>query len=242
MLLHGWGLNGAVWDEVAAALEPRGKVLVPDLPGYGSEPAVAPGLDALVGWLGERAPHAGVWVGWSLGATVLLAAASAIGGPRPRAVVLVAATPCFAAREGWRHGVPTAHLEAFRDALARDYAGTLRRFMLMLSGDPAACRRRAGRTAAACAARGAPAATVLAGGLALLRDADLRCGLQGLTMPVTVVHGARDAVVPPQAGGWLAQNLPQARLVEIPGAGHAPFMDAPDVFCALLEEVADAPA
>lgn len=235
MLLHGWGMNGGVWDEVAASLGAGSSVSTPDLPGYGAAPPAAAGLSALVTWLRGSAPDDGVWVGWSLGATVVLAAAACSGsGPCPRAVVLVSATPRFTAGNGWPHGVSASGLAEFRDALSADYAGTLRRFLLMQSGGAPAARASARRLAAACAARGAPGPAVLDDGLAVLATTDLRGELSRVAMPVTVVHGTRDVVVPPAAGRWLAEHLPRARLVEIPAAGHAPFLDAPEAFAALV--------
>jgi pimeloyl-[acyl-carrier protein] methyl ester esterase len=40
VFLHGWGLHGGIWAETAAALEEEWPTLTPDLPGYGSAPAV----------------------------------------------------------------------------------------------------------------------------------------------------------------------------------------------------------
>lgn len=238
ILLHGWGMNGGVWEQVVSSLAGHGEVMTPDLPGHGAEPAVPGGLDGLVGWLRERAPEDGVWVGWSLGATVMLAAAARAGGPRPLALVLVSATPRFTAADDWPHGVREDRLAAFGEALASDYDATLRRFLLLQSGDPASARAPARRLAAACAARGAPDREALSAGLQVLADTDLRDVVPRLMLPLTVVHGARDVVVPPAAGRWLAGQAPASRMIELAEAGHAPFLDAPQAFVSLLEETA----
>ena len=36
ILVHGWGMNGAVWDKVASLLALHFRVHVVDLPGYGN--------------------------------------------------------------------------------------------------------------------------------------------------------------------------------------------------------------
>jgi pimeloyl-[acyl-carrier protein] methyl ester esterase len=41
---------------------------------------------------------------------------------------------------------------------------------------------------------------------------------------VLLVTGASDRVTPPAAARWLAQALPDAGVVEIPRAGHAPLV------------------
>jgi pimeloyl-[acyl-carrier protein] methyl ester esterase len=42
--------------------------------------------------------------------------------------------------------------------------------------------------------------------------------------PVLVIHGEADAICPVAAGRALAAALPAARLVTLPGAGHACFV------------------
>jgi len=62
----------------------------------------------------------------------------------------------------------------------------------------------------------------------------LSCDLHGVLgalgrVPVTVVAGDRDRVVPPQLGTELAAEIPGARLVTVAGAGHALMLERPDV-------------
>ena len=42
VLLHGWGMNAAVWGEVATALAQHFRLHCVDLPGHGASPACAP--------------------------------------------------------------------------------------------------------------------------------------------------------------------------------------------------------
>ncbi|HEX6871041.1 MAG TPA: alpha/beta hydrolase [Micromonosporaceae bacterium] len=49
----------------------------------------------------------------------------------------------------------------------------------------------------------------------------------GIEIPALVVHGTADQIVPPAAGQWLAQNLPDATLLLLDGAGHVPTMTRP---------------
>jgi pimeloyl-ACP methyl ester carboxylesterase len=53
--------------------------------------------------------------------------------------------------------------------------------------------------------------------LALLRE-----------LPVLVVWGSRDETIPPSHHRSVAHDLPNARLVEVPGAGHYPHETDPD--------------
>jgi pimeloyl-ACP methyl ester carboxylesterase len=48
-------------------------------------------------------------------------------------------------------------------------------------------------------------------------------------VPVTVVVGERDRLIPSRLGTELAEGIPGARLAMVPGAGHAVMMERPDV-------------
>lgn len=56
---------------------------------------------------------------------------------------------------------------------------------------------------------------------------DLRPQLGRLTLPTLIIHGDADTIAPLSTAHWLAQNLPNASLVTIPGAGHVPIMTRP---------------
>ena len=55
---------------------------------------------------------------------------------------------------------------------------------------------------------------------AILASRDRRAELKKLTMPVSVVHGTEDPLVPLAGGRDTAENCPTAELFEIPGMGH----------------------
>lgn len=52
------------------------------------------------------------------------------------------------------------------------------------------------------------------------RDIDIRDVLPTVRVPVLVMHGSDDQVVPVEVGRYTAQRLPTARFVELPGVGH----------------------
>jgi pimeloyl-[acyl-carrier protein] methyl ester esterase len=83
---------------------------------------------------------------------------------------------------------------------------------------------------------GEPDPAVLAAGLQLLAEVDLREELGQVTCPTLVVHGARDTLCPLAGAEWLAAQLPQARLAQHPHAAHAPFLSHPDWFRGTLLE------
>jgi pimeloyl-ACP methyl ester carboxylesterase len=60
--------------------------------------------------------------------------------------------------------------------------------------------------------------------------------LRGIRQPTLVVFGDRDRLVPPRLGVRLVENLPDARLVVLPGVGHVPQFEEPETTLELVRE------
>ncbi|HKB59004.1 MAG TPA: pimeloyl-ACP methyl ester esterase BioH [Gallionellaceae bacterium] len=238
VLLHGWGMHGGVWQDVAGPLAQALEVHTVDLPGHGhgARGALAEfTLDGVADALAARFPVPVTVVGWSLGG--MIAQRWAVRAPETVAqLVLVASTPCFANRADWHNGMPADALALFAEELERDFATTLRRFAALQVRGAEGERETLTALRDRLFARGEPDPAALRGGLEILRDADLRPALGALAQPALVIAGGRDRLTPPQASRYMAQALPRARLVEIAGAAHAPFLSHRDAFVdALLE-------
>ncbi|HEY7655759.1 MAG TPA: pimeloyl-ACP methyl ester esterase BioH [Burkholderiales bacterium] len=236
VLVHGWGSGASVWQALAPELQPRRSVEMPDLPGYGAAPVCAPySLEEIAAGLARSAPRRCDVVGWSLGALVALAWAQRA----PQQVMrmgLIAATPCFAQRADWQHAAAPPVLARIAGELAADRAGTLRRFISLEAHGDVKAKEVARQLREAHAARDGPAPEALAAGLRLLLETDMRGALASISQPALVIHGDRDSVAPLAAGEHLCRCLPNARLLVLPGAGHAPFISqARTVAAALLD-------
>jgi pimeloyl-[acyl-carrier protein] methyl ester esterase len=75
---------------------------------------------------------------------------------------------------------------------------------------------------------------VLADGLDLLASTDLRAALPALSVPTLWLGGRRDRVVDPRAMAAAAAQVPDARVVVVDHAGHAPFLTHADAVAAEL--------
>ncbi len=93
-------------------------------------------------------------------------------------------------------------------------------------------------------AREATPAATLMGQMRAVSGHDTRARLPELgRLPVTVVHGEQDALIPPSRGRELARLIPGARHAPIAGAGHVMLTDAEDeVVGVLLGHLAAQPA
>jgi pimeloyl-[acyl-carrier protein] methyl ester esterase len=249
LLIHGWGMHGGVWEDVAQKLAADFRVFSVDLPGYGYSKNVgwaersdthhnlddgyryAPSilLDALVEELSACFSEPLNVCGWSLGGQVALR--WAMHEPeKVRRLILVASTPCFSEREDWPFGMEKIVLEKFSEELEHNHAATLRRFITLQLRGSENERELLAMLRERLFIRGEPDMQALRDGLCILRDADLRKDLQHITQPTLVIAGERDKLTPPQASRYLAENIPAASLLEVKGAAHAPFLSHPDEF------------
>jgi magnesium chelatase accessory protein len=78
----------------------------------------------------------------------------------------------------------------------------------------------------------------VAGALRMMSRWDLDIDLPALDVPVTLVVGDKDGMVPPEEGARLAARLPNARVVMLPGLGHLAHEEEPALVARLVEEAA----
>ncbi|WP_424894072.1 alpha/beta fold hydrolase [Streptomyces sp. SAI-195] len=58
--------------------------------------------------------------------------------------------------------------------------------------------------------------------------------LDGISVPVRIIWGREDRILPPEYAEWLRDRVPHAELHWIEGAGHLLQEDAPGRLSALL--------
>ena len=252
LLIHGWGMHGGVWADVAQKLAADFRVHSVDLPGHGySSPGGEGGaeqalsltlsrtrereLDSMVRELSANFDEPLNVCGWSLGGQVALHWAKC-EPEKVKRLVLVASTPCFAERRDWLFGMASTVLEKFAADLEQDHAATLRRFIALQLRGSENERELLALLRGRLFSRGEPDMGALRGGLDILRDADLRAGLPEIVQPTLLIAGERDRLTPPGALRYMAQVMPSARLVEVKGAAHAPFLSHPEIVVAAINE------
>jgi pimeloyl-[acyl-carrier protein] methyl ester esterase len=142
-------------------------------------------------------------------------------------LVLLAGNPSFPSSglgtQAWP-GMDVSLLDDFADHLNKNCQATLLRFLsLQVSSlpDHKLLLKKLKTAVLECAA---PDKNTLQGGLEILKKADLRPVLSGLTVPVSVILGGLDTLVPVAAGQKMQQLLPSLELNIIDRAGHVPFL------------------
>lgn len=236
VLVHGWGMNGAVWQQTVDVLEHNFRVHVVDLPGYGhSGHCVAENLDEIVKQVLVSAPKNAIWVGWSLGG--LVSTFIALNHSEyVNKLITVASSPKFSAEKdpaGWS-GIQSNVLSAFNDQLKDDFKITIERFMALQTMGTLTARKDVLQLKQAVLSRPLPNVNSLSAGLEILSSADLRSQLQHLSVPMLRLYGRLDGLVPVKAAQDINHMLPRTEQYIFAQSSHAPFMSEAELFCQQL--------
>ncbi|HEY5774559.1 MAG TPA: alpha/beta fold hydrolase [Xanthomonadales bacterium] len=233
VLLHGWAMHSGIWGGLVDDLAAEFRVNLVDLPGHGVNRHVqlSPDLNEVAEQILSCVPPA-VWLGWSLGGLVTLAAA--LRQPQSvRKAVPVAATPCFSKRPGWDCGVDIDTQQAFSDGLENDPEATLARFWLQCFDDGGASdsMQRLGKSSVS---DDLPTQDAMQTGLRLLYSNDLSAELSTCRVPTLFVGGTRDRTIRPESFSRAAALMPDASCSLIRAGSHAPFISHPDRFLDII--------
>ena len=255
VLVHGLGGSHLNWDLLAPRLAARRRVVAVDLPGFGlSEPPGHPStvrgnVDVLAGFVREVGDPPVVLVGNSMGGliSVLLTArhpdlvhALVLLDPALPAPGHVLGSPATAARLAV-YALPGVGERLRRSRRRRIGArATLDETLLLCGVDPATVPRPLLERSVALVERQSDvtgmdraflsASRSLAWVLARTRAYD--AAMASITVPVLLVHGDRDRLVPVSAARATARSHPAWRYVELGGVGHLPQLQVPDVLAA----------
>jgi 3-oxoadipate enol-lactonase len=234
VFVHGFPFHGSMWDAQAAAL-PGWQAVVPDLRGFGRSgrgalddwtmDTFADDLAALIGVVGLGPV---VMCGLSMGGYVAFAFWRRY---RDLCQALVLAdTRAEADTEAGR-----ASRRAMADRVLAEGTGFVADDMLprLLSG-----RTRRERPEVVARVRamieGTSAETIARAQRAMAVRPDSRRDLGGIDVPVLVVAGEEDAIVPVAEAEVMATAIPGARLELVPDAGHLAPMEDPPAFNRVL--------
>jgi len=229
LLLHAGIADRRMWAPQVAALEAAAhRVLAPDMPGFGDTALEPPTVD-YAGFAAGLLDEPAAVVGCSLGGRVALE----LAGSRPELVTrLVLVAPGVASTE-WSEESEAgfAEEEAFLEQGDLAAAGE-QQARMWLAPDAA---REVRELTAAMTVRSYEQQLPLDGQVrSVWPEPSAETRLTELDVPTLVVVGTADRPELVEVAGRLAEELPDAELARIEGAGHLPSLERPDELNRLL--------
>lgn len=221
VLVHGFPLDHTIWEPILPFLTDRFDVIQPDLPGFGGSdaPAPAPAMEtyaaALADLLAALKLERAFVAGHSMGGYVALAFARLY--PACLSGLALVASQALADAPERKAG----RYQMAEQVAARGVGIVAEAMVPKLSADPAH-----GPLLTDLILRQKPQGVI--GGLqAMAKRSDSTPFLASFVLPLVLVHGQADALIPPERAREVAGLVAHARLVELPGIGHMPMMEAP---------------
>ena len=170
-------------------------------------------------------------MGWSEGGTIASLFAATYP-ERTRALILYASAARFLKAPDYPHGLPTEATEGFR-RYARDHWGEGYGAYIAVPSraDDDAFRRWFGRYERMSVSPGE--------GLAMFEvnmEIDMRHLLPSIRVPTLILHQTGDRLVRIELGRYMAERIPDAKFVELPGMDHLFWFGDPDPLVDEIQE------
>ena len=199
VLLHGWGFNSELFNNLIDRYKNQYRITMIDLPGHGRSDDVSGGLDEWCDEIIKNLPDNPILLGWSLGGLLAINIATKI---KISKLILVASTPKFVQSEDWPYGIDENNFRQFSDALQLNLSKGLKRFVSLQTQDKAQLK-------------------ALNQGLEILLTADLVDEFNQLKMSIEVILGNHDTLVPYRISNWYDKAKIKTQVLN---TGHLPFL------------------
>lgn len=229
VLIHGYPLDHSIWNEVASRLEEHFDLILPDVRGFGESTTVNPPYSMvdiasdIASLLDSLRIEKTFLAGHSMGGYVALAFAKAYPN-RVHGLALVSSQAAADTPERKEGRYKTAAdveqkgVQIVADAMTDKLSPSpkVRDFVRPLIGK----QRVAGVTGAL---------------KAMAEREDLTAFMASFNLPVVLVHGDADELIPVERAREIKSLLPLAHLYELAEVGHMPMMELPDQTAAALK-------
>jgi pimeloyl-ACP methyl ester carboxylesterase len=240
VLFHGLGHRRQAWDAVLDRLTPHREVFAIDLPGHGDSPpldvsgrtvadALTEGVIETFDELGLDRPHV---AGNSLGGMIALGAA--VSG-RAASVTGLSPAGFWRGERDLRYAkgvfkamqVIGSRLEPVAPRLAGSAKGRALMISTIVSRPALMSQQQAEGDMVAFLAARETVSTILAG-------AEPFAGEIAADVPVTIAWGSKDRLLNWRQALVARDRLPQATFIRLPGCGHVPMTDDPELTARVL--------
>ncbi|ALE52059.1 alpha/beta hydrolase [Candidatus Thioglobus autotrophicus] len=213
VLLHGWGFNSELFNELVARYKSQYRITVIDLPGHGRSSEVVGGLDEWCNEIIKILPNNPILLGWSLGGLLAINIATKI---RISQLILLASSPNFVQNEHWQFGIDADNFRQFSDTLQLNPSKGLKRFVSLQTQDKTQIKNLSRSIDALPAST-----TALNQGLEILLNTDLTQQFLALSIDKSIILGEKDTLVPSTIAHWYQQQGVDTTVLN---SGHIPFL------------------
>jgi pimeloyl-ACP methyl ester carboxylesterase len=254
VLIHGWPLSAASWDRQLIALLAAGyRVITYDRRGFGRSAKPSTGYDAdtlaldLHHVMTKLDLREAALVGFSMGGVEVARYLGTHGPERVAKAVFLSAVPPFLRKSPTNpEGVEGAVFDGIRLKLSKDRPAFIRAFLSDFYNLDILGGKVVSDEVAECDWNVAMAASPIATYESVSSwYTDFRPDLAGLALPVLVIHGDADRILPLAATGFrTAESVKGAKLVVVKGGPHGiTWTHADEVNASLLDflETAEKP-
>ena len=230
VLIHGWGTNSNVWNNIEVDLSKYFKLIMINLPGMGGCKSNNDyDMRTIVDSLNKLIPNNTTLLGWSLGGQIAIAYQRKFP-KKIKHLILVSSTPCFINKKEWNYGVEKEIFEKFSSQLLVNWKKTMHQFFLLqLYGVPN-IRKVAAKFEGTILSLDQPDPRALSAGLKLLLDTDYRKILININVKTLIISGDKDRLTSLESSKYMDDIIPNSSLKIFPGAGHIPFLFEPEIF------------
>ncbi|MDB3870075.1 alpha/beta fold hydrolase [Candidatus Thioglobus sp.] len=215
VLLHGWGFNADLFNDLIKTNKEQYRITKIDLPGHGRSDEVAGGIDEWCNEIIKILPSNPILLGWSLGGLLAINIARQVQISK---LILIASSPNFIQNDDWKFGIDAANFNQFSNALQLNLSKGLKRFISLQTKDKSQIKQLGSSIDTFPAST-----TALNQGLEILLNTDLTEQFLALDIDIKVILGRKDTLVPSAVSSWYeSQSIDTVIL----NTGHLPFLNA----------------
>ena len=224
VLIHGWGMTGNIWTDIAKSLSKNYELYIVDLPGMGRSELIEPySIDEIVDQVYLSTPNNAIILGWSMGGQIAIKLAVKYSNYINN-LILISTTPCFVKKDDWDCAVDDKNLLVFASQLTKNREKTMLNFLalqLLGSENSSNIIRDLKRDFIDTDNENYKG---LIPALKLLRFIDLRTIVSKVRTPSLIISGGRDKLTPCDASLWMQKRIKNSKIKNIETASHLPFI------------------
>lgn len=247
VMIHGWGLNSAVWQPLIESLPENFtdifNIITIDLPGFGINvnQDISPySIENICQYINRTIAKPAVYLGWSLGGVVTTEMALAYPD-KVLALVTVASSPRFleeaaeqqSHKEMWP-GIKLSVLDSFHQQLHVDTKKTISGFLKIQAMGSPHIRKDIKQISDLVFQHQMASKLTLDRSLNLLESSDYRARLKDISQPFMRMYGDADSLVPKKVIDKISELAKSSEFHIFSKASHAPFISHTDDFKQIL--------